>query len=98
MFAELGQDFAAGSCVLQEAVSALVTRQRNMSDTVDPQPRGLAMRYAAVEQIDGRRDAGKNRIERFIEQLEPRHVGVAHIDDDACPFRLLDPGQANRVP
>ena len=55
----------------------------DMGDGVDPQPRRVAAADAAVEKLDLRRDFGEQRIERLVEQFEPRELGVAQIDDDA---------------
>ena len=86
----LGEDAAADPGVVQEAVQALVAAHGDMGDGVDPQPRRVAAAQAAVEQIDLRRNFGEQRIERFVQQFEARHLGVAQIDDDAGALGRLD--------
>ena len=55
------------------------------------QSRGrLAARNPAVEQVDLRRDLREQRIERLVEQLEPRHLGVVQIDDHAGALGGVD--------
>ena len=66
-----------------------------MRDGVDPQPRRIAPADAAVEQVDLRRHFVKQRIERLVEQFEPRQLGVAQIDDDARLLGDLDAGLAD---
>ena len=39
----------------------------------------------------------EQRIERLVEQFEPRHFGIAQIDDDAGALRRLDARLAHRV-
>ena len=47
-----------------------------MGDGVDPQPRRLAPADAAVEQVDLGGDFREHRIERLVDELEARHLGV----------------------
>ena len=68
----LRQHLAAVTRVLHEAIAALVARHRHVRDRVDPEPRRVAPADAAIEQIDVRRRFGKQRIERLVEQFEPR--------------------------
>ena len=74
-----------------------------MGDHVDPQARRVAARDAALEQLDLGRDVGEQRVERLVENLEPRDLGVVQIDHDAgtlghvdarLAHRLLEPGRA----
>ena len=57
---------------------------------VDPQPWSFAARQAAVKQIDVRRNIGKDRIEGIVQNLQPRPLGVAQIDDHTRTFGRLD--------
>ena len=68
-----------------------------MGNHVDPQSRRFALAQAAIEQIDLSGNLREQRIERFIEDLEPGDLGVAQIDDDAGAIRSLDPRLAQRV-
>ena len=83
--------------VLHEAVDALVAAHQDMRDDVDPQPRRLALADAAVEQIDIGGHLREQRIQRLVQDLEPRDFGVAQIDDDAGAIGRLDPRLAQRV-
>ena len=64
---------------------------------IDPKPRLVATADAAVEQIDVRRDFGEQRIERLVEQFEPRQLGVAQIDHHIGALRGLDPRLPHRL-
>ena len=86
-----GEHDAAEAGVLHEAVDPLVASHHHMGDHVDPQPRRFALADAAIEQIDLFGDLRKQRIERLVEDFEPRHFGVAQIDDDAGAIGGLDP-------
>ena len=68
-----------------------------MRDHVDPKPRHVALADAAVEQFDAGRDVLEHRIERFVEQFEPRHLGVAQIDHHARALGRLDARIAHGV-
>ena len=68
-----------------------------MGDDVDPQPRRIALADAAIEQIDLGRDLREQRIERLVENLQPRHLGVAQVDDDAGAVGGLDPRLPQRI-
>jgi hypothetical protein len=52
-------------------------------DSVEPQPRRIALADAAVEQIDIRRCFIEQRIKRLVEQLKPRHLRITEIHDHA---------------
>jgi hypothetical protein len=93
----LGNYNAAEAGVLHEAIDALVAPHHNMRHHVDPQPRRLALTDAAIEQVDPFRDLRKQRIERLVHDLEPRHLGIAQLDDDAGAVGGLDPGLTQRV-
>ena len=62
-----------------------------MRDHVDPQPRRFALADAAIEQIDLIGHLRKQRIERLVQDLEPRHLGIAQVDHDAGAIGSLDP-------
>src|SRR5262245_48687513 len=96
--ARLGEHAAAIARVLQEAVDALVAPHRHVGDHVDPQTRRIARHQPAVEQVDIGRELGEHRIERLVQQLEPRGLGVAHVDDDGGALRDLDTRLAHRLP
>ncbi len=68
----LGEHVAADTGVVQKAVEALVAPHGDMGDGVDPQPRRFAAGDAAVEQIDVRRNFGKQRIERLVREVSSR--------------------------
>ena len=68
-----------------------------MGDHVDPQPRRFALADAAIEQIDLFGNLREQRIERLVENFEPRHFGIAQIDDDAGAIGGLDPRLAQRI-
>ena len=68
-----------------------------MRDHVDPQPRRFALADAAIEQIDLLGDLREQRIERLVENFEPRHFGVAQVDDDAGAVGGLDPRLPQRI-
>ena len=88
---------AAKTAVLNEAVDALVASHQDMRDDVDPQPRRLALADAAVEQVDMIRHLREQRIQRLVQNLQPRDLGVAQIDHDAGAIGRLDPRLAQRV-
>ena len=52
--------------------------------------RGGSPGYAAIEQLHIRRDVGEHRLERIVEQFEPRDLGIAQIDDHGRALRNLD--------
>ena len=54
-------------------------------------------RDAAVEQVDVRGDFREQRVERVVEEFEPRHFGVAQIDDNAGALGRLDARLAQGV-
>ena len=87
----LGDHDAAEAGVLHEAVDALVAPHHDMGDHVDPQPRRIALADAAVEQVDLLGHLREQGIERLVENLEPRHLGIAQIDHDAGAVGGLDP-------
>ena len=68
-----------------------------MRDHVDPQPRRIALADAAIEQIDLIRHLREQRVERLVQDFEPRHFGVAQIDHDAGAIGGLDPRLAQRI-
>ncbi len=39
----------------------------------------------------------EQRIERLVENFEPRHLGIAQVDDDAGAIGGLDPRLAQRI-
>ena len=92
-----GEHDAAEAGVLHEAVDALVAPHHDMRDHVDPQPRRLALADAAIEQVDLLGHLREQRIERLVEDLEPRDLGIAQFDDDAGAVGGLDPRLAQRV-
>ena len=77
--------------VLHETVHALVASHQDVRDHVDPQPRRFALADAAIEQVDLFRHLREQRIERLVQDFEPRHLRVAQIDDDAGAIGSLDP-------
>ena len=88
---------AAEAGVLHKAIDALVAAHRDMRDHVDPQPRVLALADAAIEQIDLIRNLREQRIERLVQDLQPRHFGVAQIDHDTGTVGRLDPRLPQRI-
>jgi hypothetical protein len=60
-------------------------------DHVDPQPRRIALADTAIEQVDLFGDLREQGVERLVEDFQPRHFGVAQIDDDAGAVGSLDP-------
>ena len=96
-FVALRQHGAAVARVLHETVLPLVAAHLDMRDDVDPQPRHVAARQAAVEQIDVLGDFVEHRIERVVEQFEAGDVGVAQIDHDGGALGRLDARFAHRV-
>ena len=93
----LGEHDAAEAGVLHEAIDALVAAHQHMRDHVDPQPRRFALADAAIEQVDLFGDLREQRIERLVQNLEPRDFGVAQFDDDAGAVGGLDPRLAQRI-
>ena len=93
----LGQHLAAIAAVLQEPVDPLVAAHGDVRDRVDPQPRGVAPADAAVEQVDVVRQFREQRVERLVQELEPRHLGVVQVDHDAGALGLFDPRLAQGV-
>jgi hypothetical protein len=91
-------DRAAVAAVLDEAVHALVAAHGDMGHHVDPQARRIAPADAALEQLDVVRDICEQRIERFVEQFEPRQFGVAQVDHNGIALGALDAGLAHRLP
>src|SRR5581483_5380334 len=83
---------AAVAGVLHEAIDALVAAHYHMRDDVDPQPRRDTLADTAIEQVYIVRHLPEQGIERLVQNLEPRHLGVAQIDDHAGAIRRLDPG------
>ena len=59
--------------------------------------RVLAARNPAVEQVDLGRDLRKQRIERLVEQLQPRDLGVVQVDDHAGALGGVDARPAQCV-
>ncbi len=94
---ELREHMPADAAVVQEAVAALVAAHGDMRHRVDPQPRRLAATDAAIEQIDVGRNFREQRIERLVQQLEPRHFGVAQVDDNAGALGGLDARLVHRL-
>ena len=92
-----GQNDPAEPRVLDEAIDALVASHQHMGDHVDPQPRRLALADAAIEQVDTIGNLRKQRIERLVQNLQPRHFGITQIDDDAGAIGGLDPRLPQRV-
>jgi hypothetical protein len=69
-----------------------------MCDDIDPQPRNVAAADTAIEQLNVAGNILEQRIERLIEQLEARNVGIAQIDNDAGALGSLDAGLAHSIP
>ena len=93
----LGDDDAAEPGILHEAVDALVASHQHMGDHVDPQPRRIALADAAIEQIDLIRNLREQRVERIVQNFQPRHFGVAQVDDDPGAISGLDPRLPQRI-
>ncbi len=81
---------AAVAGVLHEAIDALVAAHQHVGDDVDPQPRGLALADAAIEQVDTIRHLREQRIERLVEDFQPRDFGIAQVDHHAGAVGRLD--------
>ena len=96
-FVGLRQHRAAVAGVLHETVLPLVAAHLDMGDDVDPQPRHVAFAHAAVEQFDVLGDVLEHRIERLVEQFEPRHLGVAQVDHHGRALGRLDARLAHGV-
>src|ERR1700738_2804572 len=92
-----GDHDAAETAILHEAVDALVAPHHDMSDDVDPQPRRIALADAAIEQVDLFGNLRKQRVERLVQNFEPRHFGVAQVDDHAGAIGGLDPRLPQRI-
>ena len=92
-----GDHDAAEAGILHEAIDALVAPHQDMGDDVDPQPRRIALADAAIEQVDLFGNLREQRIERLVENFEPRHFGIAQIDDDAGAIGGLDPRLPQRI-
>ena len=92
-----GDHDAAETGVLHEAIDPLVASHHHMGHHIDPQPRRVALADAAIEQIDLFGDLREQRIERLVENFEPRHFGIAQVDDDAGAIGRLDPRLAQRI-
>ena len=92
-----GEHDAAETGVLHEAVHPLVASHQHMGDDVDPQPRRIALADAAVEQVDLFGDLREQGIQRLVQDFEPRHFGVAQVDDDAGAIGGLDPRLPQRI-
>ncbi len=92
-----GDHDAAEAGILHEAVDALVASHHDMGDDIDPQPRRFALADAAIEQVDLFRDLREQRVERLVENFQPRHLGVAQVDDDAGAIGGLDPRLPERI-
>ena len=93
----LGEHDAAEAGVLHETVDALVASHQHVRDHVDPQPRRFALADAAIEQVDLIRNLREQRIERLVQDLKPRHFGIAQINDDAGAISGLDPRLPQRI-
>ena len=87
----------AEAAVVKKAIASLVASHRDMGDSVDPQSRRLAAADTAIEQIDLARNFRKQRIKRFVEEFEPRHLGIAQIDDDAHALGRVDARLMHRL-
>ena len=94
---QFGEHAAADARVLQQAIDSLVAPHRDVGHGIDPQPRRVAPRNAAVKQLDLGRHLGKQRIERLVQQFEPRHLGVAQVDDDAGALGRFQPRVMDRL-
>jgi hypothetical protein len=68
-----------------------------VGDDVDPKPRGFALAYAAIEQVDVIRHLRKQRIERVVQYFQPRDLGIAQVNDHARTISGLDAGLAERI-
>ena len=92
-----GDHDAAETGILHKAVDALVASHHDMGDHVDPQPRRVALADAAIEQIDLFRNLREQRVERLVQDFEPRHLGVTQVDDDPGAVGGLDPRLPQRI-
>src|SRR4030088_2609791 len=88
---------AAETAILHEAIDPLVAPHHDMRDDIDPQPRRFALGDAAIEQIDRIRNLSEQRVERLVENFEPRHFGVTQVDDDAGTIGSIDPRLPERI-
>src|SRR5262249_28619644 len=93
----LRQDDASVAGVLDKPVSALVTPHHDMGDDIDPEPRRVALADAAIENIDVIGDLCEQRIQRLVEDLEPRDLGIPKVDNNAGAVGSVDPGLPQRV-
>ena len=87
----LGQHPAAMPRVLQKTVDAPVMRHCDMCEHVDPQPRRLAARQAAIEKLDLHGNLGEDRVQRFIQDVKPRELRVVQVQHHAGAIRSFDP-------
>src|SRR6202012_3140564 len=76
--------------VLDETIEPLVAPHLDVGHQIDPKPRGVTPRNAAIEQINAGRNLDEYRIQFVIEDFEPCYLGVSHLDDHAGSFRRLD--------
>jgi len=74
---------AAIARVLHEPILPLVAAHLDMRDDVDPQARSVALAHAAIEQVHVVGNLVEQRIERIVEQIEPRNIRIPQVDDDA---------------
>ena len=86
----LGEDHWPVACILHKAIGAPVARHRDMRDHIDPQPRRLAARDAAIELLEVARNFRVKRIERFVEEFEPRDFRIVQFDDNGAAFGGFD--------
>ncbi|MGY4298093.1 hypothetical protein ACVWXN_006188 [Bradyrhizobium sp. i1.4.4] len=92
-----GEHDAAEAGVLDEAVHPLVAPHHDVCDDIDPESGRIALADAAIEQVDLVGHLREQGIERVIEDLQPRHLRVAQIDDHTGPVGGLDPCAQQRV-
>jgi Fe-S-cluster formation regulator IscX/YfhJ len=83
---------------LHETVDPLVAAHDDMSDRIKPQARSFATADASIKQIDISRDISKDWIERLVEKLEPRHLRIVQLHDDAGALRRFNTRDAQRIP
>ena len=92
-----GEHDPAEPGVLHEPIHPLVAPHQDMGDNVDPQPRRLALADPAIEQIDLLGNLRKQRVERLVENFEPRDFGIAQVDHHAGTVRRLDSRPPQRI-
>src|SRR5262245_66009689 len=68
-----------------------------MCDDINPEPRYVTFADTAIEQFDIVRNFLEQRIQRIVEKLKPRDVGVTQIDDDSRAFGGFDARLANSI-